>query len=108
MDNTGHSILDLFNDILIEEHDMKQLIHQNGITSVSTKLPGLIIQSYLLLARLFELDVFEPIGNEVKVEVMETNYDNVNFDEFPINYVSGDQTETDSDYSDSSTDSDYR
>ena len=87
---------------------MKQLINQNGITAVSTKLPGLIIQSYLLLARLFELDVYKPIGNEVKIEVMENNYDNVNFDEIPINHVFEDQRESDSDYSESSSDYDYR
>ena len=88
---------------------MKQLINQNGITTVSTKLPGLIIQSYLLLARLFELDVYQPIGNEVKVEVMENNYDNVNFDDVQINHVFEDQSEeTDSDYSESSSDNAYR
>ena len=106
LENTGHSIVDLFNDVLIEEEDMKQLIGQNGdsIQSISTKRPGLIIQSYLVLARLFELDVYQPIGQCVKLEVMEGDnaYDNVNFDERQYNEDSS--SGPDSDYSDEARD----
>ena len=52
---------------------------------MSKKLPGLIIQSYLVLVRLFDLDVFQPIGKQIKIEVVENEektYE-VKFDEEP-------------------------
>ena len=52
---------------------------------MSKKLPGLIIQSYLVLVRLFDLDVFQPIGQQIRIEVVENeekNYE-VKFDEEP-------------------------
>ena len=32
LEKTGHSIIDLFNEILLEEVDMRQLICENGIS----------------------------------------------------------------------------
>ena len=43
---------------------------ENGVLNISTDLPGLIIQSYLVLVRLFDLDVMEPI-HIVKTESVE-------------------------------------
>ena len=59
LDNTGHTIMDLFNNVLTEKADIEQLIKENNITNVSTGLPGLIIQAYLVLVRLFDLNVME-------------------------------------------------
>ena len=41
-----------------------QLVYENNVKNVSSDLPGLIIQSYLVLVRLFDLDVMEPLGLE--------------------------------------------
>ena len=49
--------MDLFNNVLTEKADIEQLIKENNITNVSTGLPGLIIQAYLVLVRLFDLNV---------------------------------------------------
>jgi len=70
LDNTGHSILDLLNDVLIDKADLEQLIDENDVINRSTKLPGLIIQSYLVLVELFDLDPMEPL-HRVKVEQLE-------------------------------------
>ena len=51
--------MDLFNNVLTEKADIEQLIKENNITNVSTGLPGLIIQAYLVLVRLFDLNVME-------------------------------------------------
>ena len=90
-DNTGHNILDLFNNVLtekgtweqfvlatvspwlrhlapLEKADLEQLVRENGVINLSHGLPGLIIQSYLIIVKLFELDVMEPVGFVTKIE----------------------------------------
>ena len=44
LDKTGHTILDLFNNVLTEKKDIEQLIKENNVSEVSDSLPGLIIQ----------------------------------------------------------------
>lgn len=67
LDNTGHSILDLLNDVLVDKADLEQLVKENDVINMSTKLPGLIVQAYLVLVELFSLDPMEPL-HRVKVE----------------------------------------
>ena len=67
LDNTGHSILDLLNDVLIDKADLEQLVKENDVINMSAKLPGLIVQAYLVLVELFSLDPMEPL-HRVKVE----------------------------------------
>ena len=89
-DNTGHNILDLFNNVLTEKGpgthflpkfvskirdylsrkktDLEQLVRENGVINLSHGLPGLIIQSYLIIVKLFELDVMEPVDFVTKIE----------------------------------------
>lgn len=55
---------------LIDKADLEQLIDENDVINRSAKLPGLIIQSYLVLVELFELDPMEPL-HRVKVEEIE-------------------------------------
>ena len=50
-DNTGHTILDLFNNVLTEKTDLEQLVSENGVQNASLGLPGLIIQSYLIMVK---------------------------------------------------------
>ena len=56
--------------MLIDKADLEQLIDENDVINRSTKLPGLIIQSYLVLVELFDLDPMEPL-HRVKVEQLE-------------------------------------
>lgn len=44
LDNTGHNIIDLLNNILREKSDLEQLIKENGVEKLSQQLPGLIVQ----------------------------------------------------------------
>lgn len=44
LDNTGHNIIDLLNNILREKTDLEQLIKENGVNKLSQQLPGLIVQ----------------------------------------------------------------
>ena len=82
MDNTGHDILDLFNDVLLEKDDLMSIIKENDIINLSSKLPGLIIQAYLVLVEIFNLDVMEPL-KRVKEEEENTSSSLVIFDEEP-------------------------
>ena len=72
MDNTGHDIIHLFNEVLLEKEDLISIIQENNVASLSQKTPGLIIQAYLVLVEIFNLDVMEPLKREsltVKQEV---------------------------------------
>ena len=48
--------------------DLEQLVRENGVINLSHGLPGLIIQSYLIIVKLFELDVMEPVDFVTKIE----------------------------------------
>ena len=70
-DNTGHTIIDLLNDVIVEKADLEALVVENEVINKSAKTPGLIIQAYLVLVELFNLDVMEPlqrIKSEVEIE----------------------------------------
>ena len=81
MDNTGHDIIHLFNDVLLEKDDLISVLIQNDIINLSSKLPGLIIQAYLVLVEIFNLDVMEPLKRvKEEVELLDTR---ILFDEVP-------------------------
>ena len=71
LDNTGHNIIDLLNNVLTGKEDLAQLVRENGVSNVSQGLPGLIVQAYLILVRLFDLDYLEPISTLPKTEIIE-------------------------------------
>ena len=53
---------------LPKKTDLEQLVRENGVINLSHGLPGLIIQSYLIIVKLFELDVMEPVDFVTKIE----------------------------------------
>ena len=63
----GFTVIDLLNHNLTDPDVIKELLQKNNIPP-SSKLPGLIVQAYLLLARKFHLEVFLPINNTVITE----------------------------------------
>ena len=69
-DNTGHNIIDLLNDVLVDKADLEALVVENEVVNKSAKTPGLIIQAYLVLVELFNLDVMEPL-QRIKTETVE-------------------------------------
>ena len=81
MDNTGHDIIHLFNEVLFEKDDLISIIKENDIINISPKVPGLIIQAYLVLVEIFNLDVMEPL-KRVKEEASLLDTENV-FNEVP-------------------------
>ena len=77
MDNTGHDIIHLFNEVLLEKEDLISIIQENNVTNLSQKTPGLIIQAYLVLVEIFNLDVMEPLKRDSltvkqEIEVLDT------------------------------------
>ena len=64
---TGHNIIELLNKVLTNKDDLTKLVEQNNVEVISDDLPGLIVQAYLVLVRLFELNVMQPINN-AKIE----------------------------------------
>lgn len=73
----SYTILDLLNHRLENQSVMEELLSKNQISYISSKLPGIIIQVYLLLVRKFGLNVYGPITGEVR----ETRVDNVHSSE---------------------------
>ena len=59
--HSGGTIIDLLNFGLEEKSLLEQLLTENQVLDTSPKLPGLIVQVYLVLVRNFELNVFQPI-----------------------------------------------
>ena len=65
LDNTilGGDILETFNNVLTERDDLLQILKENNVPAPSKGIPGLIIQAYLVLSRLFDLDLLEPLSD---------------------------------------------
>lgn len=71
----NYTILDLLNHGLLNQSLMKEILSKNNVKMISSRLPGVIVQVYLLMAKKFGFDVFGPLTGDVR----ETLSDNVNF-----------------------------
>ena len=79
---TSNTVVDLLNNVLTDEAHLAMLLSQNNVTHVKGKLPGLIVNAYLLLVDLFDLDVMKPLeydrpddeDEDIKVEVIDTMF----------------------------------
>ena len=60
----------MLNDVLVDKADLEALVVENEVVNKSAKTPGLIIQAYLVLVELFNLDVMEPL-QRIKTETVE-------------------------------------
>ena len=90
---TGQNIIGLLNTVLTDKADLARLVEQNNVEVISSDLPGLIVQAYLVLVKLFDLNVMDPINN-TKVEITDADLTPPN----SIDYVDyEDQSEVDSD-----------
>ena len=61
----NYTAIDLLNYGLQNQSLMKEFLTQNDITMISSRLPGIIVQVYLLVAKKFNLNVFGPLTGEV-------------------------------------------
>ena len=59
----GLTPIDLFNDILTSELDLRQFLKQNEVSKFSSSQPGLVIQAYLAFVQQVKYDVFLPVCN---------------------------------------------
>ena len=91
---TGHNIIELLNKVLTNKNDLTKLVEQNNVEVISSDLPGLVVQAYLVLVRLFELDVMQPI---VSTKVEETNITGPN-SRYYINYEDESGVDSDDDF----------
>ena len=71
----NYTVLDLLNHGLLNQSLMKEILSKNNVKMISSRLPGVIVQVYLLMAKKFGFDVFGPLTGDVR----ETLSDNVNF-----------------------------
>ena len=79
---TGHNIIELFNKVLTNKADLTKLVEENNVEVISPDLPGLIVQAYLVLVKLFDLNVMEPIISAKVEELTPPNScDYVNYEE---------------------------
>ena len=69
----NYTAIDLLNYGLQNQCLMKEFLIKNDVKTISSKLPGIIIQVYLLIAQKFNFNVFGPLTGEVS----ETLVDNV-------------------------------
>ena len=72
----NHTVLDLLNYGLDNQSLMEDFLTRNGINHLSSKMPGIIVQVYLLLAKKFEFDIFGPLTGNIR----ETLSDNIQLD----------------------------
>ena len=59
----GLTPVDLFNDILTSEIDLRNFLDQNEVQKLSASQPGLVIQAYLAFVQQTKADVFSPVSN---------------------------------------------
>ena len=69
----SYTALDLLNFGLQNQSLMEELLRNNDVKVISSRLPGIIVQVYLLIAQKFNLNVFGPLTGEIG----ETLVDNV-------------------------------
>lgn len=65
---SNQTIIDLMNYTLIGRADLEQVARENNVRDISTELPGLIIQVYLVLVDIFDLDVRAPIDSQQRIK----------------------------------------
>lgn len=66
----NYTVLDLLNYGLQNQSLMVEFLMNNKVKIISSRLPGIIVQVYLLIAKKFELDVFGPLTGEVRETFM--------------------------------------
>ena len=61
----NYTALDLLNFGLQNQSLMEEFLRNNDVKVISSKLPGIIVQVYLLIAQKFNLNVFGPLTGEI-------------------------------------------
>ena len=94
----NYTALDLLNYGLQNRSLMEDYLTQNDIKMISPRLPGIIVQVYLLAVKKFNLDVFGPLTGEVgeffidnvsvntniKTDDLDDSIDDVLLEEVPV------------------------
>ena len=62
---TGHTVIDLLNHVLEDRLLLEEYLAQHQIPVNSSKLPGIIIQVYLLTSKLFNFDVYGVLNGSI-------------------------------------------
>ena len=62
---TGHIVIDLLNHVLEDRLLLEEYLAQHQIPVNSSKLPGIIIQVYLLTSKLFNFDVYGVLNGSI-------------------------------------------
>ena len=61
----NYTALDLLNFGLQNQSLMEEFLRDNDVKIISSRLPGIIVQVYLLIAQKFNLNVFGPLTGEI-------------------------------------------
>ena len=61
----NYTVIDLLNYGLQNQSLMEEFLVNNDVKTISSKLPGIIVQVYLLIARKFNFNVFGPLTGEI-------------------------------------------
>ena len=77
----NYTALDLLNYGLQSRSLMEDYLTQNDIKMISPRLPGIIVQVYLLAVRKFNLDVFGPLIGEVGETLIDNVSVNTNYND---------------------------
>ena len=77
----NYTALDLLNYGLQNRSLMEDYLTQNDIKMISPRLPGIIVQVYLLAVRKFNLDVFGPLIGEVGETLIDNVSVNTNYND---------------------------
>ena len=77
----NYTALDLLNYGLQNRSLMEDYLTQNDIKMISPRLPGIIVQVYLLAVKKFNLDVFGPLTGEVGETLIDNVSVNTNYND---------------------------
>ena len=61
----NYTALDLLNFGLQNQSLMEEFLRDNDVKVISSRLPGIIVQVYLLIAQKFNFNVFGPLTGEI-------------------------------------------
>ena len=67
----SYTALDLLNFGLQNQSLMEEFLRNNDVKFISTRLPGIIVQVYLLIAQKFNFNVFGPLTGEIGETLVE-------------------------------------
>ena len=72
---SGHTVMDLLNHALLDPTLLEKYLVMHMVQPISSNSPGLIVQVYLLISKLFDFDVYGALNGQFtdKAKLVQSN-----------------------------------